>query len=188
MRSDREHTLIESAKEGNEAAFRTLYEENAGRIRAAVAKHVRDADEQNDLVQLVFVRAFGRLTQFRGDSEFSTWLTRIAINVCLSYHRSRAREQRRIEENQDAFADLQATVPLPDRRVEVSETASQLRRGLGRLPTNYGKAIDLRFFRHRSYREISEDLKIPVGTVKIWIHRGRKLLKRQLIADAISYA
>ncbi|HVX87667.1 MAG TPA: sigma-70 family RNA polymerase sigma factor, partial [Gemmatimonadales bacterium] len=79
---------VAAARAGDELAFRRLYDAHVGRIYAVCLRLERDAGRAEELTQDVFVRAWDRLTSFRGESQFSTWLHRLAVNVVLSDRRS----------------------------------------------------------------------------------------------------
>jgi RNA polymerase sigma-70 factor (ECF subfamily) len=163
-----------------ESTFTDFYRMNEDRVRATIRKLVSNPDEHDDLAQQVFLRAYRNRSQFRGDAAYSTWITRIAINVCASYHRTRLRVRDQQIQWQHEFVTLQATVRQPEQDLQLTETRSVLHERLKNLPTNYRKAIHLRFYEQKSYREISQDLNVPIGTIKIWLHRGRAILKQRI--------
>ena len=87
-----EGDLIQQTIEGDNSAFNILYKTYHARVYAIVAQYVADQDTVDDLVQITFFRAFRALKSFKGKAAFSTWLTRIALNVCRShFHAQRAR-------------------------------------------------------------------------------------------------
>ena len=79
-----EQALIMSARAGDGMAFERLYKKNVARVYAVVASRTQNRDDIDDLVQVVFIRAYESLQKFRGDAAFSTWVTRIAMNVCVA--------------------------------------------------------------------------------------------------------
>jgi hypothetical protein len=89
MSSAEERETINRALTGDQTAFRSLYVKHRDRITATVAQRTKDPDDIDDLVQMSFIRAFSSLKNFRCESAFSTWLTRIALNVCITHHQTR---------------------------------------------------------------------------------------------------
>ena len=90
MAPNEEQTMILKARMGDGIAFGKLYKANVARIYSVVASHTKNKDDIDDLVQIAFIKAYQGLNRFRGDAAFSTWLTRIAMNVCLSHCESQS--------------------------------------------------------------------------------------------------
>ena len=174
--------LIHQALAGDEGAFESLYRSHSGRVLAVVNRCTGDGDDRDDLVQVTFVKAFQALSGFRGQSAFSTWLTRIALNVCTSHLRAR-RVRENLNNNPGSFGlDLYppwspATRDDPETEMIRKERRALVRRKIQSLPSQLKKAIWLRYVQEKSYREITEMLQVPMGTVKIWLYRGRHRLK-----------
>mgnify|MGYP003961583029 CR=1 FL=1 len=87
MPGTEEEALISRAKAGDACACGVLCEKHCVQVRNVVSGRVRDSDDQDDLVQMTFIRAYRALPSFRGGSLFSTWLHRIALNLCTSHHK-----------------------------------------------------------------------------------------------------
>ena len=171
--------LINRINAGDESAFGKLYRLHQNRVRAIVRRYVQDRDEAEDLMQIVFMRVFQGLRLFRGKSAFTTWLTRIAFNVGRSHLRSRQSRQ-----NGMATVAQQMPEPLPlatpEDHMMKRERRRLLTQGLGTLPKAQRRAMWLRYMKDLSYREIVQEMQVPLGTVKIWLYRGRHQLKREL--------
>ena len=174
--------LIHRALAGDEGAFETLYRSHSGRVLAVVNRCAGDGDDRDDLVQVTFMKAFQALPGFRGQSAFSTWLTRIALNVCTSHLRAR-RVRENLHNDPGGFGlDLYppwnpAIRDDPETEMIRKERRALVRRGIRALPSPLRKAVWLRYVQDKSYREITEALQVPMGTVKIWLYRGRHCLK-----------
>ena len=183
MTREEEAQLIKRAIDGDQSAFSELYTNYRSNVVGVVRRRASDPDVVDDLIQQTFIRAFRSLPRFRGDSAFGTWITRIAINVCLSHRRS---EQ--IRKNwMDHLEDLEyAKAAISEAsRSETPEDVifRQQRRdivinGIARLPERYRKVMWLRYVKDRSYEEITQALQIPMGTVKTWLNRARHELGR----------
>lgn len=173
--------LVRRALEGDQNAFTALYERFRPYVVSAVRRRIHDVDAQDDLIQTTFIRAFEALHTFRGDAAFGTWITRIAINVCLSHRRAektRASYVTILEDLEFAKAALteSTSIPAPDDLVADAERRALILEGIDRLPERYRKAMWLRYVKDRSYEEIVSALQVPMGTVKTWLRRARQQL------------
>ncbi len=171
--------LVHMIKAGDKSAFGKLYYLHQSRVRAIVGQYVQDRDETEDLMQVVFMKVFQSLRQFRGESTFTTWLTRIAINVGRSHLRSRLSRKNGME---TAAQQMPEPIPLttPEDSIIKKERHQLLAQGLRTLPQTQQRAMWLRYIKELSYREIVWEMRAPLGTVKIWLYRGRHQLKRAL--------
>ena len=171
--------LIHMIKSGDKSAFGKLYHLHQNRVRAIVGRYVQDREEAEDLMQMVFMKVFQSLRHFRGESAFTTYLTRIAINVGRSHLRSRISRKNGLE---TAARQMPEPVPsaTPEDSVIKKERHQLLEQGLRTLPKVQQRAMWLRYIKELSYREIVWEMRAPLGTVKIWLHRGRHQLKRAL--------
>ncbi|MYC12444.1 MAG: RNA polymerase sigma factor [Gemmatimonadetes bacterium] len=180
-RSDIENDvqLIHMIKAGDKSAFGKLYHLHQNRVRAIVGRYVKDRDETEDLIQVVFMKVFQSLRHFRGESAFTTYLTRIAINVGRSHLRSRLSRKNGLETIAQHMPEP-ITLTTPEDSVIKKERHQRLTQGLRTLPKAQQRAMWLRYIKELSYREIVWEMQAPLGTVKIWLHRGRHQLRRAL--------
>jgi RNA polymerase sigma-70 factor (ECF subfamily) len=181
---NQEKQLIRDAVDGSDAAYRKLYETYHSNVVAVVRRRVSDPDVVEDLIQQSFIRAFNALPTFRGDSAFGTWITRIAINVCLSHKRSERVRQNWVtllEDVEYAKAAMSEATreESPEAYVQNRERRELVLQGIDRLPERYRKAIWLRYVKDLSYEEIVQTLEVPMGTVKTWLNRARRQLGRE---------
>ena len=180
-RSDIENDvqLIHMIKAGDKSAFGKLYHLHQNRVRAIVGQYVKDRDETEDLMQVVFMKVFQSLRHFRGESAFTTYLTRIAINVGRSHLRSRLSRKNGLETIAQHMPEP-ITLTTPEDSIIQKERHQRLTQGLRTLPKAQQRAMWLRYIKELSYREIVWEMQAPLGTVKIWLHRGRHQLRRAL--------
>jgi len=171
--------LIHMIKAGDKSAFGKLYYLHQNRVRAIVGRYVQDRDETEDLMQVVFMKVFQSLRHFRGESAFTTYLTRIAINVGRSHLRSRLSRKNGLETIAQHMPEP-ITLTTPEDSIIKKERHQRLTQGLRTLPKEQQRAMWLRYIKELSYREIVWEMQAPLGTVKIWLHRGRHQLKRAL--------
>ena len=176
------------ARRGDQAAFEQLVLDNQNKVWSLALRFTGDREAAADLAQEAFLRAWQGLEGFQGESSFSTWVYRLTVNVCIDYLRKKTRREA-----------VETTVPLdgvgsawagpadweqdPQRRLERSERARALERGLARLPGWQRRILVLRELSGLSYREIGEKLDLDPGTVKSRIARARSALRKILLED-----
>ena len=182
-----ENEIISSVLKGNVNDFEklvTAYEKNVYNI---ALRMVGDPDDAADMTQETFIKAYRALSSFRGDSKFSSWLYRIASNVCLDFLRSRSRHPQVSLSTVDE--DDRATFELPDMRQNPEEQLMKklgmeaVRRGLEQLPEQQRQILVLRELGGLSYAELAHTLGLEEGTVKSRIFRARKRLCALLLCD-----
>lgn len=173
--SQDEAALVASAREGDEAARRALFQRCAPRVHA-VALHFfgGDASAASDVVQEVFVKAFDRLGSFRGEAQLATWLHRVTVNACLDERRSRRRLVGLDAAQREGVAH--------DDAAERSQREALVRRAVTRLPPKLRIAVLLRHFEDLSYDEMASALGCSTGTVASRLSRGHAQLARELAA------
>lgn len=131
------------------------------------------------MTQEVFIRAWRALPSFRGDSSFSTWLYRIAVNTCLN-RRRQLRSQLQVVDSEPVLERIQESYGDPIRTTIENERNERLWAAVDALPTKYRLVISLFYQQQMSYREIAEMFSLPLGTVKAHLNRARRLLAATL--------
>ena len=172
-----ERDWLEAAREGDLAAFEHLYRATSRRIYAVCYRMTTDAPLAEELTQETFVRAWRKLSLFRGDSAFSSWVHAIAVNTVLSDRRARKRREAR-ESVADEPSDLERMAEAPTKRSP--ETGIDLERAMALLPPGARNVFilhDVEGFRHE---EIARMLGVAEGTSKAQLHRARRLLREGL--------
>lgn len=184
--------LVERAADGEAAAFDELVLRHQDRIYAVCLRMLRDAESARDAAQEAFLKAWKALPRFEGRSRFSTWLHRIAMNVCLSMLRSnKAHPERRAlsldggtsgspGEETAAVAEPASGGDSPEADLERSESRAAVTEAIAGLEEDFRQAVVLRDIQGMAYDEIADILQIPVGTVRSRIHRGREQLRNAL--------
>jgi RNA polymerase sigma-70 factor (ECF subfamily) len=142
-----------------------------------------DADETQDLLQDIFIKAYRNLNGFDQNLSFSSWVYRIAHNEIINhYHRNKNRLQMTISENnQDDIKNLSQIIdnePDSHEQLIVKEKVSEIRQILEELPKKYAEVLILFFLEEMSYNEISDVLRKPPGTIATLINRGKKKFKK----------
>ena len=166
---------IRRAQAGDVAAFETLYREHSSRIFALCLRlKGGDRSEATELMQDAFVRAWRRLSTFRGDSAFSSWLHRLAVNTMLENARAEKRRVARVLSMEDTSA-------LPGAaRSSGIDLKMEMEEAVASLPKGARTAFVLHDIEGYQHQEIAEQLSVSVGTVKAQLHRARRLLRDKL--------
>lgn len=168
--------LVACARAGDTAAFEILYRHYAGRVHAVCLRILTDRGAAEECTQDAFVRAWGALDQFRGDSRFDTWLTRIAINVALQRLKHERRHLRLVQPD---GMDLIENQPAPG---TAPESGMDLERLIAMLPPAARAVFVLYAIEGYSHEEIAHMTGIAEGTCKAHVHRARQLLQARLQA------
>lgn len=163
-----EQLLWRVQRQDDEAAFGELAQRWEQPIRRLCERMTGDAHKAEDLAQEVFTRAFSRRAELGLNGKFSTFLWRVALNLCYDELR---RRQRRSEFSLDELVDadtvaLPGDEPSPSARLEEQERGDSVRAALQRLPEHYRAVVVLRHYEGLKFREIANVLEIPEGTVK----------------------
>lgn len=172
-----EQELVRKAQNGDKNAFRALVKQNEHRVAATVIGMLGNCPETDDVGQETFIRFYQSLDKFRGESSIGTYLTRIAINLCLNELKRRKRRDKhffsRWEEKMEHAADKND----PNRKKELKEVVHA---GIGKLEPKYRAVVVLRLIEGYSTQETAQILRLPVGTVLSRLARAQKKLKEIL--------
>jgi RNA polymerase sigma-70 factor, ECF subfamily len=180
-----ERTLVVAAKNGDEQAFATLFKRYQRRTLAVVLRYTRVVEDAEDIVQQCFYKAFVHLSQFHGESSFSTWLTRIAINEALMFlrHIAAVREVSLDDIRHAGSADSLGTPDAnadPETRCSQREEFRTLANAVRNLRPGLRTTVVLRELRELSTNETARRLGLSVGAVKARIFRGKRELRQEL--------
>jgi RNA polymerase sigma-70 factor, ECF subfamily len=167
------------AAAGDVSAFERVYQAHLPRVHSLVRRMTggRDTDE---VTQDVFVRVWQKLGTFRGDSAFSTWLHRLAVNVVIERFRAETLRRQRIREGDDIFDTIAA--PLRSRDLSMDFEAAP-----AKLPDGAREIFVLHDVEGHKHHEIASLLDISVGTSKAQLHRARMMLRRHLGRKGSAY-
>ncbi len=168
-------TDVALAAAGDRRAFERLYRTHANRVYSLCARMSGSRDKGEELTQDVFVRAWEKLPQFRGESAFSTWLHRLAVNVVLNARKSDGKRAARMDEgatDEEQWNEV-AGVPLHAERMD-------LQQAIGKLPPGARRIFVLHDVEGYKHEEIAGIFGITVGGSKAQLHRARLLLREAL--------
>jgi RNA polymerase sigma-70 factor (ECF subfamily) len=175
--------VVESCQQGDREAFRLLFETHKDKVYS-IALYFFGGDEAlaGDITQQVFLKLFTRISQFRHQSEFTTWLYRLTTNTCIDEQRKR----RRFSPLPETLAatggthNSGASVPAAEARFMRLEVADSVRDAISTLKPKLRIAILLKYFEELSYEEIAAVLNCSKGTVASRLNRGHRILAQRL--------
>jgi len=177
--------LIKQALGGKQNAYERLMKKYAGYTRNLIFRMITNREDVEDLTQEAFIKAFNSLDKFDSQFAFSTWLFKIATNNCIDYIRKKKLKTYSIDnEISTDEDDMKFEIPdseyLPDKEIIDKQRKKILANAIERLPARYKTVILMRHRDDMEYEEIAKKLKLPIGTVKAHIFRGRELLNKYL--------
>ncbi len=185
-----EQNLIKRCQEGEIEAFEQLIADYEKRILNYCFRMMGNPSDAEDAAQEVFVKVFRFIGNFNGQSSFSTWLYRVASNVCLDLLRKAKRQPQNTvsihqenDEGEEYLMAIEDPEPNPYERAQLSEAQHVLLDALEQLGEEQKRVIILRDIEGLSYEEIAEITNIAPGTVKSRINRARQNLKKLLEKD-----
>jgi RNA polymerase sigma-70 factor (ECF subfamily) len=148
---------------------------------------VRDPEDQRDVLQEVFIKAYRNLNSFDTALSFSSWIYRIAHNEAVSWFRKHnvRPEGHLVADSDEVLSIIGSSEASPEQQFDQAVNAEAVAAALAQIEKKYRDVLVLRFFEHKEYEEISDILKLPVGSVGTLIHRGKKQLATALNHDAI---
>ncbi len=182
--------LVERARDGDDNAFGALVDRYGKLVYNVAYSKVGNADDAADVSQEIFLKAWRSLAGFRGDSSFSTWLCRIAVNASLDYIRKNRRTVTVSLTRADDEDDERPETDIADGSVEAdpvagaerTETVELVRRAIDALPPEAREIIVLRDMHGMAYSDIADVMGLELGTVKSRINRARTQIKEYLVS------
>ena len=177
--------LLRQLRAGDERAFRALVEQHQRLIYSVCFRILNDSAEAEELTQETFIRAFQAIPTFEDRAKLSTWMCKIAVNLCynrVQYLKRRGVQTKRSietfvgdawETQVEGQAPLMGHIQSPEEALTTSETEALLTRALSMLSESLRSLVVLRDVEGMSYQEICEITDLPIGTVKSRLHRAR---------------
>ncbi len=180
--------IVRRILKGDVVLFELLMRRHNQRIYRAIRSILRDDCESEDVMQEAYVRAYEHLAQFEGRAQFSTWLTRIAVNEALNRLKTRAKldplDQHRHEGEDEAMSEFQSNSPTPEVSASRGEVRGLIEDAIMTLPIAYRTVIVLRDVEEMSTAETAEVLSLTDTNVKVRLHRAHEMLRAELFARA----
>jgi RNA polymerase sigma-70 factor (ECF subfamily) len=169
--------FVQDARRGDIRAFRSLVEKSQRRLYALALGIVRSKEDAEDIVQEALVRGWKSLDSFDGRSQFSTWMHRIVVNLCIDHLRRRRLETVSLDEHRCAAVD-------PRRQLDGSGMSGRIARALDQLSPAHRAVLTLRELEGLSYKEISDTVGCSLGTVMSRLFHARRRMQMLLSDDA----
>jgi RNA polymerase sigma-70 factor, ECF subfamily len=168
--------LVKRAKDGDALALEALCERHAPRVEKLAGQLMRDPEDARDAAQEALAKLCTRVKQFRGESQFSTWLHRLTVNACRDVaNRQRARACEPLLEDRRAATDAD-----PPTEADRAQLRGELNRCLAEIAPEQARVVVLKDALGLSFEEVSAAADMPVGTAKCYAHRARKRLRDKL--------
>ena len=188
MPSLSERELIEKAQSGHQLAFTELMNRYRDAVYHIILKIVRNEEDAEDLLLITFSKAFLNISRYTNANSFATWLFTIASNASIDWLRKHRLKTVVLDQSQSQGDDgpiiYQSTSGLqtdwPDNDIIRQQRQEAVRQLLKRLSPEQERVMILRFLRELSYEEIAVELDMPLGTVKVQLHRAKKALSEIL--------
>ncbi len=171
--------IVGLVQNGDTRAFTELVRRHQDAVYAMALRFTGDSKDAEDVGQDVFLKAFRSLPGFKGEARFTTWLYRIAYNLCIDWLRKTRRSRGRNVPIEDA-GDVADGGAGPESGLLSTEDKAGVKRAVGELEERYRSVVILHYYQKLSYDEISGALGIPVKTVETRLYRARRMLREKL--------
>lgn len=185
-----EKQIIEHLKNGNHFIYNHVYDLYASMVYNVCFRMTHNKEEAEDLTQDVFIKVFNSINKFREDSKLSTWIYRIAINICINKLRREkiinflSLDYREEKKGRKEIAD---NSPSPANILEKSEIQQIIQEAINCLPPKQKTAIILSRYEELSYKEISKIMELSLSAVESLIFRAKENLSKELIRYKKNY-
>ncbi|MEP7307181.1 MAG: RNA polymerase sigma factor [Acidobacteriota bacterium] len=179
--SDAIEALIRRCLRGDQAAWESIVRQYRRKVFNTAYKFVGRHEQAEDLTQDIFLKIFKSLDTFDSRANFQTWLISVSRNLCIDHYRRVRKERETIDHQVDAneLSPL-SHEPSPMAGLERRDRVSLLRHAMAKLPETLRTAVLMRDIQEMTYQEIADTLRLPEGTVKSRINRGRTELARHV--------
>jgi len=183
--SELDSELVKRVQQGDKSAFDILVVKYQQKVVNLISRFVSDHSECHDVAQETFIKAYKALGNFRGDSQFYTWLYRIAANTAKNHLASRSRKSPAYSVDVDDAEHFSGESGLkdytnPENLLLTDEIKQTVYRAIENLPDDLKSAITLREIEGLSYEEIADVMDCPIGTVRSRIFRARDAIDKEL--------
>jgi len=180
-----EARLVRLALKGDQGAFAQLVDLYQDKLFHMSYRMLNNRHEAEDVVQDTFLRVYRNLERYNETMKFSTWIYRIATNLCIDRLRRRKPgfsldAETEGHDGLDGYSMLPGDDRTPESETILSETKEIVRRAIDTLPAKYKSVMVLRYLEDMSLQEVGDVLDMPVTTVKTRVHRGREFLRKKL--------
>lgn len=174
--------IIRATEEKDQQAFSELMDKYKDPIYFMLLKMVNNIDDAEDLTLEAFGKAFNRLNQYTPNFAFSTWLFKIATNNCIDFLRKKKKNVMSIDnrvsnkDGEEYMFEIKSEGMTPEQIAMNDQKIQLMRQYVKKLKPRYQTLVEMRYFKELSYDEISEEMRLPLGTVKAQLFRAREFL------------
>ncbi|MDX2360955.1 MAG: sigma-70 family RNA polymerase sigma factor [Crocinitomicaceae bacterium] len=185
-KAQKDLVFVEAAIKGDQLAYGKLMERYRESIYYMMLKMVNNTDDADDLTIEAFGKAFNRLEQYSPSYAFSTWLFKIASNNCIDFIRKKRIKVTSMDtgvttsDGEVIFIDAKSSTLDPEETIMHKQKVLHMRELVSQLKPRYRQLVEKRYFEELSYEEISEELGLPLGTVKAQLFRARDFLSNMI--------
>jgi RNA polymerase sigma factor (sigma-70 family) len=173
--------LVQQAINGDERVFTLLFDRYRSPIFQFIGHRTHNGSDAQDLTMETFGKVFLKLGTYNPSFAFSTWVYKIASNNCVDFARRRRPAHKYLADyDASALSNLSDGLLNPEEEVIRKERIAMVSTILQRLTPRFRKMIELRFYEEMSYEEISEQLQVPIGTVKAQLFRAKEMMRHLL--------
>ncbi|HUA13124.1 MAG TPA: sigma-70 family RNA polymerase sigma factor [Candidatus Sulfotelmatobacter sp.] len=176
MDQNDEAALVGKVLDGDVGGYRYFIERYHKGLIQHIYNIVGDEATAEDVAQEAFIRAYDNLSKYNPEYAFSTWLYKIASNIALRFLKQNSRF---VPLNEDSVLNADKAPP-PDEKLDAQLTKETVVTAIDKLPTKYRFVITMYYWDDLSLKEISEALGSPEGTIKTWLFRAKKILRKEL--------
>lgn len=185
-KAKRDLELVHAAIDGDQTAYGELMDRYRESIYYMMLKMVKNTDDADDLTIEAFGKAFNRLKQYSPNYAFSTWLFKIASNNCIDFIRKKRIKVTSMDtgvtnhDGETVYIDARSNTLDPEETIMHKQKIMHMRSLVSKLKPRYRILVEKRYFEELSYEEISEELGLPLGTVKAQLFRARDFLSNMI--------
>ncbi|MSU42697.1 MAG: sigma-70 family RNA polymerase sigma factor [Pedosphaera sp.] len=179
--------LVRSAQNGNTGPYEELVFRHRDKIYARAFSMLRNEDEAMDISQEAWIKGWQRLKQFKRDASFTTWMTRIVINLCLDFLRKKQRQQTdSLQQMEEDSGSVERRMPMviinPTAGMEREELLAEIDRGMAKLSYEHRTVLIMHEYEGLEYKEIAKAMHCSIGTVMSRLFYARRRLASLLTA------
>lgn len=180
---DPDPSLIKRAQKGDSDALRTLLEEICPTVRQWAMAHTGDPEDAADLTQEVLVLLLRKISKFRGEARFLTWLFSVTRNQALEALRKKGRQQVKMNRFTTEILGDQETTPAPEKNLDRRNLADLISAFVDDLPRRQREVFQMSELQGLSSPQIGKILKIDPGSVRAALFKARRTLRRQILEN-----
>ncbi len=183
--------IIKLCKKNKREGFEFLFKKYERYIYSICYSYTYSQQDALDLVQDIFLRIYRNFEKVDERKPVSPWIKKIAVNTCINFKRDNKNKASELsinsstDENDGTLEDVVPDRGLTEDKVVYLDTKKTLEESIGELPEEVKMAVLLRHIKGLSYNEIAELMSCPVGTVKTYLFRGKKILKESLVKKGV---